>query len=193
MKPTDAMAYAANGEILGPLGVGDPDAAPHGVYATLGRRRWIAIAVFDEEEWSRLKEVMGDPSWAEEERFSSLEARKANEDELNERVEQWTRLQEGHGLMRRLTGRGVRAGVVHDAGGAIKDPHLVERGFWLNLDHPEMGTTLYNRTSLRMSRTPVVVQTAAPLLGQHTREVLTGMLGYSEHEVGQMTREGILV
>ena len=80
MKPTDAMAYANGGEILGPLGFGDPNAAPHGVYTSLGYRKWVAIAVFSEREWQALKEAMGSPAWAEEARFASFEKRKENED-----------------------------------------------------------------------------------------------------------------
>ena len=80
MKPTDAMAYANGGEILGPLGFGDPNAAPHGVYTSLGYRKWVAIAVFSEREWQALKEAMGSPAWAEEARFASFKKRKENED-----------------------------------------------------------------------------------------------------------------
>ncbi len=59
MKPTDAMAFAANGDILTPSGYGDPDAAPHGVYTTLGYRKWIAIAVFTDPQWQAFKQAWG--------------------------------------------------------------------------------------------------------------------------------------
>ncbi|RLC30799.1 MAG: CoA transferase, partial [Deltaproteobacteria bacterium] len=145
MKPTDAMAYAANGDILGPMGFGDPDAAPHGVFETLGYRKWIAIAVFSEEEWQAFKRVMGNPSWADEDKFSSIALRKENEEELNERIEAWTKWQDGRSLMKALVKNGVRAGTVNDARGAVEDEHLINRKFWVYLDHPEVGITLYNR------------------------------------------------
>lgn len=192
MKPLDAMAYAANGDIPGPLGFSDPDAAPHGVFHTLNSREWIAIAVFNEKEWEALKRVMDNPSWAEDAKFDSLEARKENERELNAHVEAWSHRQEAKAVMKKLVSNGVRAGVVHDAKGVIEDEHLTGRGFWVNLDHPEAGVTLYNRAPFLMSGTPVEMQTAAPLLGQHTREVLTGMLGYTEEEVEALAHRGVL-
>jgi benzylsuccinate CoA-transferase BbsF subunit/naphthyl-2-methylsuccinate CoA transferase subunit len=102
MKPMDVMTYAANGDILGPIGFGDPDAAPHGVYTTLGYRKWIAIAVFTEDEWYAFKRVMDNPSWADDPKFSTLSARKENEQELNDKIENWTRLQYGKQLMEKL-------------------------------------------------------------------------------------------
>jgi benzylsuccinate CoA-transferase BbsF subunit/naphthyl-2-methylsuccinate CoA transferase subunit len=203
MKPTDAMAWAANGELLGPIGYGDPEAAPHGVYETLDSSRqvsaaprggqWLALAVFTEEEWTALKRVMGNPEWAEEARFATLAARKENEAELNERVEAWTRGHQAHDLVGTLLAAGVSAGIVHDARGVIEDQHLQARGFWCYLDHPEMGRSLYNRAPFVLSETPVVLRNAAPLLGEHTREVLTGKLGYTDEEVDELANRGVLV
>jgi benzylsuccinate CoA-transferase BbsF subunit len=192
MKPNDAMTYAANGDVLGPMGYGDPEAAPHGVYKALGYRKWIAIAVFSDEEWETLKHVMGDPGWAEDSKFSNLASRKENEKELNERVEEWTQWQYGQTLMERLISAGVSAGVVNDARGAIEDEHLIEREFWSYLDHPEVGRTLYNRAPIMFSKTPVQMNKAAPLLGEHTKEVLMEVLGYTEEEVAGLTDEDVL-
>lgn len=193
MKPTDAMAYASNGEILGPMGYSDADAAPHGVYTTLGYRNWIAIGVFGEEEWEAFRKVMGYPAWAEGEKFSTLSKRKENEQELNERIEEWTEGQYGDRLEKRLLQNGVKAGVVNDARAAIEDDTLRQRDFWAYLDHPVVGRTLYNRAPIIFSKTPIEMKTAAPLLGQHTKQVLTEMLGYTEEEVDRFTEEEVLV
>jgi len=193
MKPSDALAYGANGEILGPIGYSDPDAAPHGVYKTLGYRKWIAIAVFSEDEWRAFKKVMGNPAWAEDEKFSSLANRKEHEEELNNLIEEWTSTQYGDWLMEELLHSGINAGVVNDARGAIEDDHLRERGFWVYLDHPVVGNSLYNRAPICFSKTGLLMERAAPILGQDTREVLTEMLGYSEKEVDQLIAEEVLV
>lgn len=192
MKPSDVMAYAANNELLGPLGYSDPHGAPHGVYTTLGYRKWIAISVFSEHDWFVLKDVMGNPKWADDAKFASFEARKANEDELNANIEAWTRNQYASQLAERLCAAGIQAGPVNDARGAIEDPHLIERNFWCYLDHPVVGSTLYNRAPIMFSKTPIEMKTAAPLLGEHTREILTGMLGYSDEEVNRLASEDVL-
>lgn len=193
MKPIDSIVYAANGEIMGPLGYGDPNAAPHGVYTTLGYRKWLAIAVFSEEEWAALQKVMGYPGWAKDEKFATFPARKANEAELNEHVEAWTKHQYASKLMKQLLEEGVKAGLVNDARAAIEDEHLIEREFWSYLDHPVVGTTLYNRAPMMFSETPIVMEKAAPLLGEHTDEVLTDFLGYSEKELEALKAADALV
>lgn len=76
---------------------------------------------------------------------------------------------------------------------AMVDEHLRRRNFWAYLDHPVVGLTLYNRAPIMFSRTPLAMESPAPSIGQHTREVLTGMLGYSEAEVERMSKEDILV
>ena len=230
MKPLDAMAWSANRDILGPIGFGDPDAAPHGVFSTLcpeahrhqkqnrrgdglcptqtaggvlkdaprsaptseHRCKWVAITVFTEREWGALKRVMGHPPWAEEPRFGTIQARKASEQELNARLEDWTNRHTAGELVEKLVGAGVSAGIVHDARGVIEDENLTERGFWCYLDHPEMGRTLYNRAPFILSETPAALRTAAPLLGQHTREVLTAFLEYTEAEVKNLRSRGVL-
>lgn len=193
MKPSDPMAYASNGEILDATGCGDPDAAPHGLYKTLGYRNWIAIAVFTDEEWQALKIVMGHPAWAEDEKFKTLAGRKENEDELNKRIEEWTQCEYGDWLMEELLQHNVKAGVVNDARGAIEDEHLRERDFWAYLDHPVVGKTLYNRMPIIFSKTPVRMETAAPLLGEHTKDILTEMLAYTDDEVKKLAADEVLV
>jgi len=193
MKPIDSMVYAANGEIMGAMGCGDPNAAPHGVYTTLGYRKWLAIAVFSEEEWVSLKKVMGNPDWAKDAKFATLSSRKENEEELNERIEDWTQDKYATQLMKQLLAQGVKAGVVNDARAAIEDEHLIERDFWSYLDHSVVGRTLYNRAPIMFSETPIEMKKAAPLLGEHTDEVLTGFLGYSEKELNELKASDVLV
>jgi benzylsuccinate CoA-transferase BbsF subunit/naphthyl-2-methylsuccinate CoA transferase subunit len=192
MKPTDPMMYASNGKILGPIGYGDQDAVPHGIYKTRGYRKWIAIAVFSDEEWSALKQVMQNPEWMDEGRFASAEKRRDNETELNALIEQWTEKRYGDWLMKELLENGVKAGMVKDAREAIEDEHLRSREFWAYLDHPEVGSTLYNRAPIVFSRAPIRMSTAAPSIGQHTHEILTGMLGYSNKEVAALNEEDVL-
>lgn len=192
MKPTDAMAYAADGTLFEPLGYSDPNAAPHGVYTTLGYRKWIAIAVFSEREWQALKEAMGSPAWAEDPKFETFERRKKHEAELNDHIEAWTRRQHADDLMMQLCTQGVKAGVVNDARGAVEDKHLRVRDFWAYLDHKVVGSSLYNRAPMILSKTPIEMHAAAPLLGEHTREVLTGMLGYTDAEIDNMLEGDLL-
>jgi len=193
MTPSAPMAFAANGERSGRRATATPRPRPHGVYTTLGYRKWLAIAVFDDAQWAALRRVMGNPPWAEDERFATIEMRRRHAAELDERIEGWTATQYGDWLMEALLKAGVPAGEVRDAREAIEDEHLRRRGFWSYLDHPEVGVTLYNRAPIVFSRTPVEMKTAAPSIGQHTREVLGGMLGYSHGEIEDLAAQQVLV
>ncbi|WP_051305507.1 CaiB/BaiF CoA transferase family protein [Desulfogranum mediterraneum] len=192
MKPSDAMAWAAGAGALEAMGAGDPQAAPHGVFTTLGYRRWLALAVRSQTQWQQLKKIMAQPAWAEEERFSTLALRKQHEQELNQHLEEWTSHQYGDTLADQLQEQGIPAAPVNDARDAIADPQLRARGFWHYLDHPVMGTTLYNRAPLCFSKTPVQMTRAAPLLGEHTQQVLQEMLDYSEEEIRRLADQGVL-
>lgn len=193
LKPCDALAYASTGEVLGPMGCSDPNAAPHAIYKTLGHRNWIAIAVFDDVEWNGLKKVMGYPAWAQDEKYATFAWRKENEQELNAHIEEWTQCQYGDWLMEALLQAGVRAGVVNDARGSIENEQLRKRAFWAYLNHPVVGKTLYNRSPFLLTKTPIRMETAAPLLGEHTREVLSGMLGYTDKEIEKLSADEVLV
>lgn len=193
MTPTAPMAYAANGETLSPLGYGDPDAVPHGVYKTLGYRSWIAIAVFDDAQWNALRNAMGDPAWAGEPRFSTAAARREHEEQLNDLIEGWTADQYADWLMDSLLRAGVPAGKVNDARDAVTDEHLRHRGFWAYLDHHEVGSSLYNRAPILFSGTPLRLERPAPWIGQHTKEVLAEMLGYSEAEIEALAKGQVLI
>ncbi len=108
--------------------------------------------MFSEEEWAALQKVMGHPAWAKKEKFATLADRKANESELNNHIEAWTKQQYASKIMKQLLEHGVKAGIVNDARAAIEDEHLIEREFWAYLDHPVVGLTLYNRAPIMFSK-----------------------------------------
>jgi len=83
-----------------------PDAAPHGVYPALGDDRWVAIAVFDDDQWERLVEALGHPAWSDDERFATQSARFAHQDLLDEHLSSWTRERDRHEVMELLQAHG---------------------------------------------------------------------------------------
>ena len=87
---------------------------------------------------------------------------------------------------------GVPCGVVQRPSDLFHDPQLAHRGHFWPLDHPEIGRIRYNGASFKLSETPAYPRSAAPLLGAHTREVLTQLLGYSDSEVDQLGYEQVL-
>ena len=80
--------------------------------------------------------------------------------------------------MLELQRKGVPAGAVQDAHDVMRvDPQLAHRRHWVRLPHAEMGESIYNNLPFRFSRTPVRPTRPAPMLGEHTREILHELLG----------------
>lgn len=182
-----------NGRVQTRLGNQHPYAAPHGVYRCRGDNRWCAIAVFTDEEWRSLCEVMGSPSWTKEPRFATFLTRKENEPELNMLVEKWTSTHTAEEVTSLLQAAGVPAGVVQNGQDLLDyDSQLQHRRHFRILDHPETGQHVTEVAPYRLSRSPGEPKWAAPCLGEHNNYVCTQILGMSDAEFIELVAEGIL-
>jgi len=180
-------AFPAGGSGIGAQGPASPASDPS------VSDRWIAIAVFTDEQWQGLLDAMGRPAWAEDERFATLLGRKANEDELERHIEAWTRTLPAEEAMRLLQAKGVPAGVVQTSQDVLDhDEHLRARGYYVYLDHPEAGRTAYDGVPMRLSETPGSLRAPAPLLGQHNDYVLREVLGYGDDEIADLLVQQIV-
>ncbi len=171
-------------------------ASPHSAYRVRDRSdrsdRWLVIACLDEEQWQRASEVMGRPEWTRDSRFSGLESRKANEGALDELVAAWAAGQDGDEALAALQAARVPAGLVLNATEVLGDEQLRAREYFRYLDHSEAGHRAYDGAGFKMSLTPCEPQRAAPLLGEHTVEVATEILGLSGDEIGGLMAERVL-
>jgi crotonobetainyl-CoA:carnitine CoA-transferase CaiB-like acyl-CoA transferase len=166
--------------------------APHGCYPCHGKDRWIAIAVESQEEWASLCRAMGNPDWAKDDRFSDQMDRYQNQDELDEHIKEWTIQYDHVALMHRLQEEGVAAGAVLDQQEIMSDSHLKERGYCVEIDHPETGRHPYPTSPWKMSKTPQTEYRRAPLLGEHNGYVLHDLLGYTEEEIKRLENEKVI-
>jgi benzylsuccinate CoA-transferase BbsF subunit len=187
------MDYTVNGRIQERQGNEHPRAAPHGVYPSRGDDRWIAISVMNDIQWRGLIRVLGDAEWTREARWSTAEGRCADRAEIDSRLAAETMRYDGVELMVLLQRSGVPAGVLQDARDLLtRDPQLVHRDHWVRLDHPLMGNTVYNAPPYRFSRISAKPTRHAPLLGEHTAEVLRDLLGMSADEISSLATDEVL-
>jgi benzylsuccinate CoA-transferase BbsF subunit len=184
------MGWTANGANPAPIGNRDERWCPHGVFPAAGDDRWVALVARTDDEWRALTmelAISTPDTWA------TVAGRIDAADEVESAVAAATRAVEPVDLMARLQRVGVPSGLVATARDLLDDdPQLRHRGHWRYLDHPEMGTAAYGTAPFRLSVTPGRLDTAAPLLGQHTREVLITDLGLDEAEVDRLTACGAL-
>lgn len=87
---------------------------------------------------------------------------------------------------------GVPCGPVYDVDEIVEDPHLKARGMFVELEHPRAGTVTVPNFPVKFSETPGIVKTAAPILGQNTKEILMEILGYSEKRVMKLVKAGVI-
>jgi crotonobetainyl-CoA:carnitine CoA-transferase CaiB-like acyl-CoA transferase len=169
----------------------DPHMAPHGVFRSAGEDRWVSIAVGSDEEWRSLVAVIGDGELSSA-RYATLADRKRHEDEIEARLTRWTTTLSADEVTRRLQAAGVAAFPTMTNQDLAEDPHLNGRGFFVDVPHPEVGKRHHAGIPWKLSKTPCAVTAPAPCLGEHSREVLSDVLGYSEVEIEALAADGAL-
>jgi crotonobetainyl-CoA:carnitine CoA-transferase CaiB-like acyl-CoA transferase len=170
-----------------------PNAAPHGVYPALGTDRWVAIAVFDDEQWDGLVDALASPAWTADARFASQEARFEHQDLLDEHLTAWTGARDRHEIADLLQARGVPAGAVQNAEDVNeRDPQLADREVFFEMDHPVIGTARFEGTPIQFSRSVQDNWRSAPLLGEDNEYVLKHIVGVSDDEYAELEAEGVI-
>ncbi len=193
MMPEALLEYAMNGRDLPAMGNRDSYMTPHNCYKTSGdAESWVAIAVGTEEEWRALCDAMGPPSMADDPRFATAPARKRHEDELDRIISAWTSSRDRWEITELLQRAGVAAIPTFTNKDLATDRHLRERGFLVDLDHPEVGMRTYAGVPWTMSLTPCKLNRASPCLGQDTDEVLTRLLGYTPQHLADLRKAEII-
>ena len=192
LLPEALMDYSMNGTQPPRLGNRDPYMAPHGVFRCRGEDRWVSLVVGSEEEWRRLCAAMGRAELAADPRFATLAARKENEDSLEHIITAWTQERSPEEVTVCLQQAGVAAYPSLDGRDLLNNPQVEARGFFVELDHPEVGKRRHLGIPWQMSRTPCEVRRPAPCLGQDTDYVLGEVLGLSREEISALREREVL-
>ncbi|MEE9199354.1 MAG: CoA transferase [Dehalococcoidia bacterium] len=141
--------------------------------------------------WDKLLKAIAREDLIGDERYANAEARYERREEVDRLVEEWTILHTKYEVMNTLGKAGVVAGACLNARDIHMDPHLLERGMIVTVDHPEWGEFTLPGSPIKMSDSPTTIA-AAPLLGQDTSQVLGEILGFPEEEVKALEKEGIV-
>ncbi len=164
---------------------------PHGAFRCAGDDRWVALACWDDDDFTALAGVMGLDA-ASRDRLATFAARRAAVDEVEKMVETWTQAQTAEAVANALQVVGVEAVPVADLGDAWGDAQLAHRGHFVTLTHPCMGPCGYERNGFRLSDAPAGYDRTSPLLGEHNDMVLGEILGLDEAERTRLADEGVL-
>jgi crotonobetainyl-CoA:carnitine CoA-transferase CaiB-like acyl-CoA transferase len=179
------------GETPQPSGNTHPDYSPCGVYPASGQDDWLAISVRDDDEWRRLAAVLG-PAAQDDGRFSDRDGRARHHDVIDEHISAWTRVRDKASAMAELQAVGVAAGAVNRTSDLLADPQNCARDYFVELHAPHMNSMQYAGLPVRINGKRAEGWHAAPRLGEHNREVLTGLLGMDDAEVDALYDAGVL-
>ena len=136
------------------------------------RDGWIFVCCVEEHQWRKFVEIMGNPEWAEMELFTDRLSRGANFDALQALLQEWCAEQSVSDLYEQAQARRVPFAPVSTMGDLLASPHLRARGFFASLEHPVAGALTMPGAPYKLGATPWELRRPAPMLGQHTREVL---------------------
>ena len=139
-----------------------------------------------DEAWSALAVELGQADLA----CLTLEERLARRDELDALVAGWTAPLEADEAERRLQAIGVAAHNVQNSAECLADPQLAHRGHYVTIEHPYVGPVPVEGPRVQLSDTPGRVGGPGPTYGQHSYEVLTGLLGYDDERFAEVATAG---
>jgi crotonobetainyl-CoA:carnitine CoA-transferase CaiB-like acyl-CoA transferase len=174
---------------VAPRGNRNEHAAPWGVYPCAGEQRWCVITCRDDAEWERLQEATGlaaPPLWA------TVEGRLADQDALDACIAAWTSARDDREVMEHLQAHRVAAAMMAYPSDQPGDPHLLARGYVRRLEQPGLGTVLVEGPAFTGTELPDVFIGPAPLLGEHTYDICTGLLGLDKATVDALVASGAL-
>ena len=179
-------AYKGGGELPRR---GESAAPPSGAYPC--KDGWVLIAAGDQHQWPRVCRALGRPEWMEDERFTERRNRSKNGEAVDQAVKELLAnmtVQEG---IDHFTTHDVTAAPVNTIAQAAEGPHPWERRAMVEVPDPIAGSINVSGDFWHFSRTPAVVG-STPMPGEHTDEVLTGLLDYTQEQIDELRAQQVV-
>ena len=182
-----AAIHFATGTSPGPSGSAHLLTAPYQAFRASDG--WINVGGANQANWERIADVLGHPEWLADPRFATNSARMANLDALVSRMNLVLATRTKAEWIAAFDAAGVPVGPVHTIGEALAHPQTIARGMVVDLVHPQAGATRALGCPIHFSKTQTRITRPAPLLGEHTREVLREH-GYADAEIDALIAAG---
>ena len=154
--------------------------------------RAIIVTCNTDEHFRRFCGALGAPQLAEDARYRIASERRKNIRELQPALQALVASRDSGEVLSLCKGASVPASPVNDFEQAFAEPHAVQRGVTVELPHPLAADLRVLANPIRFSRTPVTYQLPPPLLGQHTEEVLAGILGMDAERIASLKPRGVV-
>jgi crotonobetainyl-CoA:carnitine CoA-transferase CaiB-like acyl-CoA transferase len=179
--------YAQDGVFERRTGVGMPLGAPATIVPCKDGYVWVLA--LEPGQWNGLANAMGNPDWMQLEMFQDMYVRAQNADAIYPLIEEWTMQHSKWEIMEQCQANGCPVTAVFTVEEAAEHPHLQERGYIVDLEHPVLGRFRDLGAPFKLPESPGGPRVAAPLLGQHNQEVFGDLLGKSAEDRAQPRAE----
>ena len=181
--------YSMNRELPSRMGSGYLAAAPYKAFET--QDGYIFIAVTTDEMWKNLCQALKLDDLFKNQRYSTLDGRARNRPELSAEVAKVTKQYKSQELESILVPANVPCGRLMNIDEIVQDPHVQSRRIMEEIEVPEKGKVKIIKTPIHISGEPPGIRRRAPLIGEHTFEILKE-LGYSEEEMKELQNKGVV-
>ncbi len=160
-------------------------------FATDASDGFFTMGATTSRNWEACCDVLGLSRLKQDPRFSSNQLRHQNRGDLIPLIEAVTAQRPARHWVEAFDRAGVPCGLLQTYDQVFEDPHLNARGFFPEAPHAKLGPVKQIGSPMRMSETPVRMEKAGPLLGEHSAQVLAE-LGYSREEIGKLAQAGVI-
>lgn len=184
-----AASYFATGESVGPTGSAHLLTAPYQAFRTSDG--WVNIGGANQANWERIADVLGHPEWRADPRFATNTARMENLAALTAAMDAVLKDRDTAHWIQAFDSAGVPVGPVHTMGQALSHPQTLARNMVVDLVHPQAGPTKALGCPIHFSETPTRITRPAPMLGQHSRELLREY-GYDDAQIDGFVANGVI-
>jgi len=182
--------YAQDGKFDSRTGVGMPLGAPATIVPCKDGHVWMLA--LEPGQWNGLREVMGNPEWADLDLFQDMRMRAENADLIYPFIEEWTMQHTKMEIMDKCQAAGCPITAVFTVEEASSHEHLKERDYFVNLTHPELGEIRSLGAPFKLPESPGGASAPAPLLGQHNASVYGELLGLDSEALQKLSADGLV-
>ncbi|WLI91387.1 CoA transferase [Massilia sp. R2A-15] len=184
-----AAIYFATGESPGPTGSAHLLTAPYQAFQASDG--WVNIGGANQGNWERIAHALGHPKWLDDPRYATNSARMENMSALVAAMNEVVVTRTKADWIAVFDAAGVPVGPVHTIGEALSHPQTLARGMVVEQMHPQAGPVKSLGCPIHFSKTPTRIDRPAPMLGEHTRELLREY-GYSDAEIDRFVTDGVI-
>ena len=184
------VRYFSTGEVPRPLGRRHPAITPFEAFESADG--YVVIAIGNNELWRKFCEHVDRPELIDDERFHTNALRTENHESLFPILAEIMSRHTTDAWVEALEAIGVPCGPVNTVDKVANDPQVLARDMIAEVEHDITGTVQVPGIPIKLSETPGQIDAPAPNLGEHTSEVLTGLLGLGAEEVNQLKQGGVI-